>query len=107
MQIMHMRFSHVVNFFFEGLTEFMPKSAFTDAHRVLVRKLMEARKQAGIHQADLAATLGKDQSFISNIERGQRRVDMIEFYVICEALKVDPVELFADILKQMPKTIHI
>lgn len=75
----------------------MGKSLFTDAHRAVVGALTEARHNAGVLQADLAARVGKDQSYISNIERCQRRVDLVEFYDLAVALDVDPVSLFKDV----------
>jgi transcriptional regulator with XRE-family HTH domain len=47
----------------------------------------------------LAARLGKPQSFVSEYERGQRRVDVVELLVISRVLSVDPLELFAEIAK--------
>ena len=85
----------------------MSKSAFTDAHRILVRALAQARRDAGLHQADLAQAIGKDQSFVSNIERGQRRVDIVEFYVLAHAMKIDPVNLFARIIDGFPDSVDI
>ena len=86
---------------------FMPKSAFTEAHKIAIEALTNARKEAAMHQADLAKALGKDQSFISNIERGQRRVDMIEFYAICQVLNVDSAELYAEIVQKLPRDVDI
>ena len=85
----------------------MSKSAFSDAHKILVEQLTAARKQSGLKQAELAALLGKDQSYISNIERGQRRVDMIEFFVLANAMKADPLALYSEIIGKLPKTIPI
>ena len=48
----------------------MSKSAFSDAHQILVEQLTAARKQAGMKQEEVASLLGKDQSYVSNIERG-------------------------------------
>ncbi len=76
----------------------MGKSLFTDAHRAVVGALIEARHSAGVLQADLAARVGKDQSYISNIERCQRRIDIVEFYDLAVALDVDPVSLFGDVV---------
>lgn len=42
--------------------------------------LIEARTRAGVTQVELAARLGRHQPFISFVERGERRVDVIEFY---------------------------
>jgi len=44
------------------------------------------RERAGLTQAQLAARLGEDQKTVSNIETGQRRVDVIELRQILEAL---------------------
>ena len=85
----------------------MSKSTFSDAHQILVEQLTAARKQAGMKQEELAALIGKDQSYISNIERGQRRVDVVEFYALARAMNVDPVDLFSDIAVKLPKIVII
>ena len=55
----------------------------------LRRELREARLRAGLRQVDLAAALGKPQSYIAKIERGERRIDMIETIDLCHAVKLD------------------
>ena len=85
----------------------MSKSAFSDAHQILVEQLTAARKQSGMKQEELVALVGKDQSYVSNIERGQRRVDVIEFVVIARALNADPVLLFAEFATKLPKKVLI
>ena len=40
--------------------------------------LAAARRRANVTQDELAARLGKPQSFISECERGHRRVDVVE-----------------------------
>jgi transcriptional regulator with XRE-family HTH domain len=59
--------------------------------------LSAAREQADLTQAALAKKLRKPQSFISSYERGQRRVDILEFIRIATTIGVDPVRLFAKI----------
>jgi transcriptional regulator with XRE-family HTH domain len=49
---------------------------------------VEARKKAGLSQAQLAARLSRPQSFISKFERGERRLDVIEFKAIAEDLNI-------------------
>jgi transcriptional regulator with XRE-family HTH domain len=61
--------------------------------------LATARREAGLNQAELAATLGKPQSFTSSYESGQRRVDLLEFTRIAQALHQDPEQLFARMMK--------
>ncbi len=85
----------------------MPKSVFTGAHTTLVQALIEARKAAGVTQTELARRVGKDQSFISLIERSQRRVDTLEFYALARALGVDPVRLFAAVVARLPAQVSI
>ena len=51
--------------------------------------LVEARKKAGLSQAQLAVKLSRPQSFASKFERGERRLDVVEFKAIAEALNVD------------------
>ena len=58
-------------------------------------------------QAELAALLGKDQSYISNIERGQRRVDIIEFVAVIRAMGLNPDDVFSDILRQLPVSFAV
>ncbi len=85
----------------------MPNSLFTDAHKQLVDLLITARRRAKLTQAELATLIGKDQKFISLIERSQRRVDVLEFYVLAKALKLDPVRFYAALVKRLPDEIEI
>lgn len=85
----------------------MPKSQFTSAYAAFVKVLTAARKEAGITQVELAERLGKPQPFISSIEKGVRRVDLIEFYAIARALKLDPETLFSAVVRKLPKNVEI
>jgi transcriptional regulator with XRE-family HTH domain len=80
----------------------MPKTLFTEGHAALVAILIEARKRSGLTQEQLAAKLGKDQSYVSLIERSQRRVDVVEFVALANALAADPAELFGRFLANLP-----
>jgi transcriptional regulator with XRE-family HTH domain len=60
-------------------------AAFTDL-------LREERKKAGLTQAMLAKKLRRPQSYVSKYERGDRRLDVIEFLEIARAMKFDPGE---------------
>jgi transcriptional regulator with XRE-family HTH domain len=78
----------------------MRKSVYSPESALLARAVSEARKLAGIHQADLADRLGMDQTTISNIERGQRRLDVFEFYLIMREIQGDPIAVFADLVRK-------
>jgi transcriptional regulator with XRE-family HTH domain len=85
----------------------MPKSVFTGAHQHLVDVLVEARRRAGLTQTELAERIGKDQKFISLIERSQRRVDVLEFCALARALRIDPVSLYGDVVRRLPAKLEI
>ncbi len=48
--------------------------------------LRQARREAGLTQVDLARRIGEEQSFVSKVERGERRLDILELRHICQAL---------------------
>lgn len=85
----------------------VPKSVFTAAYAVLLDVLVEARKDAGLTQLELARRLGRPQPFISYIERGERRIDVVEFYVIARALGCDPRALFDRVITNLPDQVVI
>jgi len=64
----------------------MEKSIFTDEYATLRALLRETRQTAGLSQVQLAEKLGQSQSFLSKIEQGDRRLDLIQLRTICLAL---------------------
>ena len=75
----------------------MTKSLHSDRYAALTLTLITARVDAGLTQAQLASKLGKPQSFVSKIERGERRIDLVEFYDLSIAIGTDPFTLFAEL----------
>jgi transcriptional regulator with XRE-family HTH domain len=71
----------------------MAKAKFSPAHKKLRELLVEARLDAGLKQADVARALGVPQSYVSKVESGERRLDVVEFIAIAEAAKADPVKI--------------
>ena len=71
----------------------MPSSIFTQRHQAFIAFIASTRKAAGVTQAELAARLGKPQSFVSKVERGERRLDVVEFCQVAEALGSDPAQI--------------
>ncbi len=70
------------------------KSLHSPLHLRFVELLREGRLDAGLSQIDAAARLGVRQSFISDVERGERRVDVVEFVKFCRAYRIDPAAFF-------------
>jgi transcriptional regulator with XRE-family HTH domain len=73
------------------------KSAFSRRHGHFRKILADARRNAGLTQAALAKKLGRPQSFVSKFERGERRLDVIEFLDVARALSVDPHRVISDL----------
>lgn len=85
----------------------MPASVFGEGYRQLVLLLVNTRKAAKVSQAELGKRLGKGQKYISVIETGVRRVDLIEFVAFARALEIEPQQLLADLLASLPDRLDI
>ena len=67
----------------------MPRSSTKVRRRqALLSLLREVRLEAGLRQTDVAKKLGKPQSFVSNYESGERRLDLLELQAVCEVLGI-------------------
>ena len=68
----------------------MTKSLFTEKHELLCKLLIEARQKRRLTQIALSKKLRRPQSFVSKYENGERRLDVLEFLEVAEALSVEP-----------------
>ena len=68
----------------------MTKSRFSPAYQVLIEELVAARKAASLTQQQVADALGKPQSFVAKYENGERRLDLVEFLMVVEAIGTNP-----------------
>jgi transcriptional regulator with XRE-family HTH domain len=59
--------------------------------------LSDARRSAGLTQAEVAKRLKKPQSFVSKYESGERNLDVVEFLQVCRSLGIEPTEVFSAI----------
>ena len=67
----------------------MSKSIYSKEYRNIIERLKTARIESGLKQEEVAAKLKKPQSYISKIERGERRVDAAELKELAKILKKD------------------
>lgn len=81
----------------------MPKSVYSPAYERLRELLIQARKEAGLTQNELASRLGRPQSYVSKYENGERRLDLIEFLQLAGKLRVDVLPLIQTLQELLGK----
>ncbi len=69
----------------------MKKSQHTSEYKRLTDALRQAREVAGLTQADVAKKLRVYASFVSKVESGERRIDVIELKQFCRAYGLELV----------------
>ncbi len=79
------------------------KSVHTEQYREFRELMVAARKATGLTQAELARQLGKPQSYVSKYERGERRLDVVEFLTLAALLHVDPHACITRLSGKSPK----
>lgn len=67
----------------------MTKSIHTPEHEVLISLIRETRIKKGLNQSEVSRKLKKAQSFMSDVETGSRRLDIIQLRTLCNALGTD------------------
>lgn len=68
-----------------------PKSIHKPEYQTLLELLVEIRNKAGLKQAELAELLERSQSYVSDVERGGRRLDLLQLREYCQACDQDLV----------------
>ena len=71
----------------------LDKSVHSGGQSAFCELMVKARKGAGLTQRELADRLHKPQSFVAKYEGGERRIDVVEFLTVCQAMGVDPAKL--------------
>jgi transcriptional regulator with XRE-family HTH domain len=69
-------------------------------HSEFCALMVEAREKAGLTQHQLARRLRKPQSFVAKYEGGERRVDVIEFIWIAQAIGADAASLLRTLVRR-------
>jgi predicted transcriptional regulator len=71
----------------------MVKTIYQEPYLRLVQALVQARKNAGLTQTQVAEKLAKPQSYIAKVEGTDRKLDVMEFVELCEVINQDPCTL--------------
>ena len=67
----------------------MSRTLGSPRHRALVDFIVQERKAAGLTQVQVAKKLRRYQSYVTLLETGQRRLDVVEFMEIADAIGFD------------------
>ncbi|KTR83853.1 hypothetical protein NS277_07905 [Novosphingobium barchaimii] len=76
-------------------------------YRTLIEVLAALRQELGVSQRELARRIGKPPSFINKIELFERRMDILEFIVIAEALERNPGDLLRVLRLNLPSNLEL
>ena len=73
----------------------MSKTIYSKEHRYIVKQLKKAREKAGLSQEQVAKILDTTQSYVSKIESGQRKIDIVQLKKFAEIYK-KPINFFIE-----------
>jgi transcriptional regulator with XRE-family HTH domain len=85
------------------------KLALREKYERLRELLVEARQNAGLTQSEVASELKQPQSFVSKYERGERRLDVVEFLEVARIIGLDPIMTITELgqAKSSGRKLHI
>lgn len=79
----------------------MPNPLHDPRYAVLRALLVGERERNGLTQVEIAARLGKPQSYVSKYERGERRIDIVEYVDVARAIGIDPVTTLRELIEKI------
>ena len=80
----------------------MTKAIYRPEYDVFLTILKQRRIHAGLTQVECSKALGRPQSFMSDVERGSRRLDIIQIWDLCHVLGCDFLELLQEFQNHLP-----
>lgn len=81
----------------------MAKTLYRTENLVLAALLRQLRENAGMVQTTLAERLGRNQTYVSNVELAIRRLDLVELRDYCAALRISLRDLIDLWEAQLPR----
>ena len=84
-----------------GTDRVSTKTKLAGELQVLGDVLVRARERAGLKQSDVASRLGLPASYLSKIENGTRRLDVVEFINIANAMEIDAADLMRELQEEL------
>lgn len=71
---------------------------------VLLDLLRSAREASGLTQKEICDRLGKPRNYLIKVERGERRLDVIETFALCDAMGIEPIEVLTRVRRETKPT---
>lgn len=65
----------------------MPKTIRTSEYQRVIGRLKQARLEAGLTQKEVSEKTKKPQSYVSKVEAGEQRIDIIELKIFADLYK--------------------
>ena len=79
----------------------MPKTIYRPEHTALLSLLKKHRKAAGLTQVQCSKALERPQSFMSDVESGTRRLDIVQLRDLCKVLGIGLTDLIVEFEKSL------
>ena len=79
----------------------MKKALPEQSYAAFTSLLRDERKKVGMTQAKLAKKLRRPQSYVSKYERGDRRLDVIEFIEVAQVIGFDLHEFLQKLVSNL------
>lgn len=70
----------------------MQKTIYSPEYSKLLKWLCSQRHEKGLTMRELGKKLHIHHSWVGKIEQGERRLDIMEYLRVCQALEIDPHE---------------
>lgn len=77
----------------------------SNAYDAAIQSLIAARHRQNLSQRDMAERLGKPRSFVSKLENKERRLDIVEFVALAQALEIAPESLLTELISHLPQPL--
>ena len=61
----------------------------------LIELVKDARIRSGLTQKQICDRLGKPKNYLIKVERGERRLDVVELFRLCDVISADPLVLLS------------
>lgn len=73
-----------------AFTGIMRTEIYSQEHQKLRDILKRERLASGLRQSDVAQRTGRSQAYISKFEKGDLRLDVVDFVRLCKTIGCDP-----------------